>query len=113
MATDPLDGNLSPFREGWYIRRPVTNLLTILRRLALQPETGQCLAAGLMFGLSFPCHPDHPLSFLFHPAWAWIALVPLLVALAAAPTAAPAPKHNARIVNSKAGQVGNATIYCM
>jgi apolipoprotein N-acyltransferase len=90
MATDPLDGNLSPFREGRYIRRPVTNLLTILRRLALQPETGQCLAAGLMFGLSFPCHPDHPLSFLFHPAWAWIALVPLLVALAAAPTAASA-----------------------
>jgi apolipoprotein N-acyltransferase len=90
LTTDLMNSNLSPFREARYIRRPVINLLTILRRLALQPVTGQCLAAGLMFGLSFPCHPDHPLSSLFHPAWAWIALAPLLVALTTAPTAASA-----------------------
>ena len=64
--------------------------LTILRLLALRPVLGQCLLAGVMFALAFPCHPDHVLAPLFHPVWGWVALIPLLLATHAAPTSASA-----------------------
>ena len=37
--------------------------------------------SGALLALAFPCHPDHPLAFLYHPLWAHCALVPLLIAL--------------------------------
>ncbi|MFH1568596.1 MAG: apolipoprotein N-acyltransferase [Gemmatimonadota bacterium] len=42
------------------------------------------MLAGLLLGLSFPHNPDSPLAPLFGPAWAWVALVPLLAAVAGA-----------------------------
>ena len=51
--------------------------------LALTPLYRLLLAAlsGALLSLAFPCHPDHPLAFLYHPLWAHCALVPLLLAL--------------------------------
>jgi len=31
--------------------------------------------------LAFPCHPDLPIRFLYHGAWAYVCLVPLLASL--------------------------------
>ena len=36
------------------------------------------LLTGILLSLSFPCHPEHPSAFLYHPTWACVALVPLL-----------------------------------
>ena len=51
--------------------------------LALTPLSRLLLAtlSGALLSLAFPCHPDHPLAFLYHPLWAHCALVPLLLAL--------------------------------
>ena len=51
--------------------------------LVLTPLYRLLLAAlsGALLSLAFPCHPDHPLAFLYHPLWAHCALVPLLLAL--------------------------------
>ena len=45
------------------------------------PSWVLALLAGVLLTLSFPAHPQHPLALLFHPAWAWVALLPLLIAL--------------------------------
>jgi len=37
--------------------------------------------AGVLLALAFPCHPQHPLHFLFNAAWAYVALIPLLTRL--------------------------------
>jgi len=42
------------------------------------------LISGTLLAFSFPCHSRNPLAFLFHPAWAWVALIPLLTALSGA-----------------------------
>lgn len=42
---------------------------------------GLAALSGVLLALSFPCHPDHPLAALYGGAWAWVGLVPLLVAL--------------------------------
>lgn len=39
------------------------------------------LGSGVLLSLAFPCHPAHVLAPVYHPAWAWIGLVPLLIAL--------------------------------
>ncbi|NKB68042.1 MAG: apolipoprotein N-acyltransferase [Candidatus Latescibacteria bacterium] len=39
------------------------------------------LFSGVLLALAFPCHPQNPFAFLFNPAWAYIALVPLLASL--------------------------------
>lgn len=44
--------------------------------------------SGLLLALAFPSHPHHPLAFLYGNWWAWIALVPLLIAVAATNTLA-------------------------
>ncbi|MCY3790272.1 MAG: apolipoprotein N-acyltransferase [Gemmatimonadetes bacterium] len=51
--------------------------------LVLTPLYRLLLAAlsGALLSLAFPCHPDHPLAFLYQPLWAHCALVPLLIAL--------------------------------
>ena len=51
--------------------------------LTLTPPYRLLLAAlsGALLSLAFPCHPDHPLAFLYHPLWAHCALVPVLLAL--------------------------------
>ena len=51
--------------------------------LTLTPLYRLLLAAlsGALLSLAFPCHPDHPLAFLYHPLWAHCALVPLLLSL--------------------------------
>ncbi len=51
--------------------------------LALTPLYRLLLAAlsGALLSLAFPNHPENPLAFLYHPLWAHIALVPLLLAL--------------------------------
>ena len=51
--------------------------------LASTPLYRLLLAAlsGALLSLAFPSHPDHPLTFLYHPVWAHFALVPLLLAL--------------------------------
>ena len=96
------DGNLSPTDAGGYIRPPVINQLLILRRQTLRPVTALCLLAGLLFGLSFPCHPDLAVAFLFHPVWAWIAWIPLLLVLHSATSKASAFRRG-----WTAGFVGN------
>ena len=50
-------------------------VLTPLYRLLL------AVLSGVLLSLAFPSHPDHPLAFLYHPLWAHLALVPLLLAL--------------------------------
>jgi apolipoprotein N-acyltransferase len=45
------------------------------------PEWMFALASGILLGLAFPAHPDSLMAPLHHPAWAWIALTPLLAAL--------------------------------
>jgi apolipoprotein N-acyltransferase len=42
------------------------------------------LLTGTLLALAFPAHPEHPLAFLFNPAWAWVALLPLFIALSGA-----------------------------
>ncbi|MEW6750186.1 MAG: apolipoprotein N-acyltransferase [Candidatus Latescibacterota bacterium] len=42
------------------------------------------LLSGALLALAFPAHPDRPLSWVYTPAWAWVALVPLLSALRSA-----------------------------
>jgi len=42
------------------------------------------LLTGILLALAFPAHPGHPLAFLFNPAWAWVALLPLFIALSGA-----------------------------
>jgi apolipoprotein N-acyltransferase len=37
--------------------------------------------SGALLSLAFPCHPEHPLHWLYHPLWAHLALVPLLLVL--------------------------------
>ena len=39
------------------------------------------LISGALLALAFPCHPNHPLAFLYHGSWACVALVPLLISL--------------------------------
>ncbi len=39
------------------------------------------LISGALLALAFPCHPHHPLAFLFHGGWTCVALIPLLLAL--------------------------------
>ena len=39
------------------------------------------LISGALLALAFPCHPNHPLAFLYHGSWAYVALVPLLTSL--------------------------------
>jgi apolipoprotein N-acyltransferase len=39
------------------------------------------LISGGLLALAFPCHPQHPLAFLYHGSWACVALVPLLMSL--------------------------------
>lgn len=85
-----LRANLSLDLLSRYIRPLVIRALTILRQQARRPLGGQCLLAGVMFGLAFPCHPSHPVAFLFSPVWAWVALVPLLLSIHTAPTTASA-----------------------
>ena len=41
--------------------------------------------SGLLLALAFPCHPDNPAAFAYGPAWAWVALAPLLLLLAGRP----------------------------
>ena len=36
------------------------------------------VCSGLLLALAFPCHPQHPLAFLFSGNWAYVALAPLL-----------------------------------
>jgi apolipoprotein N-acyltransferase len=38
-------------------------------------------ASGLFLGLAFPCNPAQMLAIFFHPLWAYVGLVPLLIAL--------------------------------
>ncbi|MDA0335766.1 MAG: apolipoprotein N-acyltransferase [bacterium] len=49
--------------------------------IARRPLTG-ALLTGLLLALAFPCQPENAFAFLYGGAWAWIALVPLLLALA-------------------------------
>jgi len=46
-----------------------------------RPLTG-ALASGVLLALAFPCHPENPVAFLYGGPWAWIALTPVLFALA-------------------------------
>lgn len=39
------------------------------------------LLSGVLLALAFPCHPRHPLAFLFGGGWACVALIPLLMDL--------------------------------
>ncbi len=55
--------------------------LRIATRRDQPPPWLLALLAGIMLSLAFPCHPGHPLAFLYHPVWAWIGLVPLFAAL--------------------------------
>lgn len=57
----------------------MSRLLTCLN-LARRPW-GHCVLSGLLLTLAFPCHPEHALAWLYGPAWAWIALTPLLLAV--------------------------------
>ena len=41
--------------------------------------------SGLLLALAFPCHPENPAALAYGPAWAWVALAPLLHLLAARP----------------------------
>ena len=58
-------------------QRHLTNFISALRHRRL-------LLAGLsgtLLSLAFPSHPHHPLAWLYHPLWAHLALVPLLLSL--------------------------------
>ena len=61
-------------REGGPMRvgLPIVDMVTGLNALA-----------GILLALAFPSHPENPLAFLYGPAWAWIALSPLLAGLGA------------------------------
>ena len=48
------------------------------------------LLTGGLLALAFPCHPENPAALAYGPGWAWIALAPLLHALAGRPRAAEA-----------------------
>lgn len=56
---------------------------------ATRGPSGAAALSGILLALAFPCHPDHPLSFLFGGVWAWVGLAPLLSALARTPGARP------------------------
>ena len=57
---------------------PADHIPQLLRR----PAAG-ALLSGILLALAFPSHPENPLAFLYGPAWAWIALAPLLAGLGA------------------------------
>ena len=50
----------------------------------------RALLSGLLLALAFPCHPENAASLAYGPAWAWIALAPLLHLLAGKPRPAEA-----------------------
>ncbi|MCY3737325.1 MAG: apolipoprotein N-acyltransferase [Gemmatimonadaceae bacterium] len=50
----------------------------------------RAVLSGLLLALAFPCHPENPAALAYGPAWAWIALAPLLHVLAGGPRPAPA-----------------------
>ena len=60
------------------LRNSLATALVALRRRRL------LLAAlsGALLSLAFPGHPHPLMSWFYHPLWAHIALVPLLLALA-------------------------------
>jgi apolipoprotein N-acyltransferase len=55
-------------------------LSTALAALRSRPLALSALS-GALLALAFPCHPQHLLAWLYHPLWAHLALVPLLLAL--------------------------------
>ena len=52
----------------------------MLQRIELYRWTPP-LVSGALLALAFPCHPNHPLAFLYHGSWAFVALIPLLTSL--------------------------------
>ena len=50
----------------------------------------RAILSGVLLALAFPCHPENPAAFAYGPAWAWIALAPLLQVLAGGPRPAEA-----------------------
>ncbi len=50
----------------------------------------RAVLSGLLLALAFPCHPENPAALAYGPAWAWIALAPLLHLLAGGPRPAAA-----------------------
>ena len=64
----------SPFRPNLYFRRYVP----IARGNEQLNFWIPPICSGLLLALAFPCHPQHPLEFLFNSSWVFVALVPIL-----------------------------------
>ena len=75
-------------RRAGPIFHPMTIPPSLSRRLG--GAWPRAVLSGVLLALAFPCHPENPAALAYGPAWAWIALAPLLHLLAGRPRPAEA-----------------------